>query len=142
GTTYAIGVQRISDERIRKYCTGRAVQAFESAISLEPDNLSHRVNLALCYTEDPPQDNPMKGILMLVDLNKQHPENVLVLSNLARLAMKTGQFDKAVERLQQALAVEPENVRVNCMLAQAFESAGKAAEAAPFQQKCVELSGR
>lgn len=117
GTTYAIGINKSEDNKIKAFCQRRAVKAFENAISINPDNVSHRINIAVCYTDFPPSDNPMKGILMLRELNEQFPENVNVLNQLARLAIKTNQFDKARERLQQALAIDPTNKTSNCMMA-------------------------
>ena len=71
GTTYTICLQRSEVEKVRSFCTNRAIAAYENAISLNPTNVAHQTNLALVYTENPPQENPMKGILMLVDLNKK-----------------------------------------------------------------------
>lgn len=140
GTTYTICVQRAQEEKVKSFCSGRAVQAFENAISINPQNTAHKVNLALCYAENPPQDNPMKGILMLIDLNKAEPNNVMVLNNLAQLAIKTGQFDRAVERLTTALSVESENIKSNCLIAQAYDKLGDQNKAATFAEKCSALS--
>ena len=136
GTTYAIGVQRATEEKVKQFCFGRAVRAFENAISLNPSNTTHKVNLAVCYAENPPPDNPMKGILMLRDLIEKEPENVLVLTTLGRFAIQTGQFDKAIERLQQAHSLEPDNNKANCLLAQAYEGKGEAEQAAIYASKC------
>ncbi len=140
GTTYAIGLQRAPDQKTRDFCTGRAISAFENAISINPENLNHRVNLALCYTENPPADNPMKGILILRELRESHPQSVLVLNSLARLAIQTGQIETAIERLEAALAISPENVTTNCLLATAYERAGRSAEAKMFADKCNSLA--
>ena len=139
GTTFTLCVQREDDPRIKDYCTDHAVQAFESAISINPSNIAHKVNLALCYTENPPQDNPMRGILMLVELNKEFPDNVLVLNNLGRLAINTGQFDRALERLEKALSLEPENTTSICLLSRAYEGVGQIEKAQQFRQKCEQL---
>lgn len=136
GTTYTICVQRSEDEEVRDFCTGRALQAFEMAISLAPENAAHRVNLALVYTANPPEDNPMKGILMLRELNQEDPDNVLVLNALGRLAIRTGQFDKALERLEAALLTEPDNRTTICLLAQAYDGAGDAIKAKAFADQC------
>lgn len=136
GTTYTICVQRSEVKKVREFCTNRAIQSFESAISLNPDNIQHKVNLALCYTENPPADNPMKGILMLRSLDDESPENALVNTSLARLAIQTGQFDRAIQRLQTVLGNEPENNTANCLMGQAYEKAGKAEMAVPFMEKC------
>ncbi len=136
GTTYAICLQNTQEEQVRSYCVNRAVKAFENAISVNPNNTTHRVNLALVYTDAPPQDEPMKGILMLRELNQQQPDNVLILNNLARLAMKTNQWDRAKERLERATTLEPDNMNTVCMLAQVYEQLGETEKAEPFTQRC------
>lgn len=136
GTTYAICVQRAEDDRIRSFCNQRAVNAFETAISINPDEVAHRVNLALTYTELPPPSEPMKGVMMLRDLQEAFPNSALVLNALARLAIRTNQFDRAVERLQQALALEPENMNTICLLAQAYAGQGNEAQAAAYAERC------
>jgi len=141
GTTFSICLQREQDEKIKRFCTEQAIGALEKAVTLNSDNLQHRVNLALVYAENPPKESPMKGVLMLVELNKQHPDNVLVLSQLGRLAIKTGQFDKAIERLSRAFELDSNNNNVACMLVQAYESVGQVAKASEFKQKCKNLIG-
>jgi len=136
GTTYAICVQRSTADDIRSFCSNRAAKAFQHAISFAPDNVSHQVNLALTYTENPPADEPMKGILMLRDLQTKFPENVTILNSLANLALKTNQFDRALQRLKQAEALEPDNPATLCMLAKAYEGMGDQKNAALYQQKC------
>lgn len=137
GTTYTLCVQRVRAEKIRDFCTERAIKAFENASSLNTENLAHKINLALVHTENPPQDNPMKGVLMLVDLNKQYPENVSILTSLGRLAIKTGQYERAITRLEQVLTLAPDNVDAFCLLAQAYEGLGNAAKVAEFSAKCT-----
>ncbi|MBK7872556.1 MAG: tetratricopeptide repeat protein [Saprospiraceae bacterium] len=136
GTTYAICLQATADQKVRNFCTERAISAFENAISLNPENVAHRVNLALCYAENPPQNEPMKGPQMLLELNQQHPNNVLILNSLARLAIKTGQYDRAKERLEQAYAQAPQNINTICLLAQVYNAIGDTQKAEEFGQKC------
>ncbi len=140
GTTYLLCVQQENEQKVRSFCAERAVQSLEKAASLNPANPQHKVNLALVYAENPPQDNPMKGILMLRDLNEQYPKNVSVLTQLGRLAIKTSQFDRAVQRLEEAISVEPDNAAANCLLAKAYEGQGDAGKAAGFQSKCEKLT--
>ena len=142
GTTYSICLQTEQVDKVKQYCTQRAVQALESAASINPDNLQHNVNLALVYAENPPQDNPMKGVMMLVEMNKQNPGNPMVLTQLGRLAIKTGQYDKAAERLEAALEAQPDNAPAACLLAQAYEGIGNSDKAKEYQSKCDQLSGR
>lgn len=140
GTTYTLCVQRSEETRLRSFCAGRAVRAFENAISINPENVSNRINLALVYTEDPPADNPMKGILQLRELNDQYPENVNVLTQLAKLAIRTGQYERAAERLEQVLELNPEDTTAHCLLSEIYGTTGSSAEKLEFHtQTCERL---
>ncbi len=136
GTTYAICVQRAVDAKVREFCTQRAIVAFENAISLNPDEVQHQVNLALTYTDSPPPNEPMKGVLMLRELEQTFPESPLVYTTLAQLAIRTGQFERSLQRLNQALEIDPSNLNAICLLAQAHAGAGNATEAQRFDQQC------
>jgi tetratricopeptide (TPR) repeat protein len=137
GTTFAVALQRASEESTRNFSFKRAVNAFENAISIRPDNPQHKINLALCYTELPPGDNPMKGVQMLLQLQEEYPEYVGTKIALARLAIKTGQMEKAVERLQQARELDPNDKRVACLLADVLNEMGRSEEAATYEIDCL-----
>lgn len=140
GTTYTICTQRMNDQKVKDFCSGRAIRAFENAISINPSNVQHQVNLALCYAENPPADNPMKGVLMLRDLNEKNPDNPLILKSLGRLAIKTSQFDRAKERLEKALTLQPNDPDIICLLAQTYSGLKDAAKAVEFQAKCDQFA--
>lgn len=137
GTTYALCVKNTEDQKEREFCSKRAIKAFEKSISINPDNIDNRINLAICYVDNPLQDNPMQGILMLRDLNTKYPENVAVLNQLGKLAIQTNQIDKALVRLEAAYAIEPENQTTICLLASAYKSANNQLKANEFANKCV-----
>lgn len=141
GTTYTIALQRSREEKVRDFATNRAVEAFESAISLNPENTAHQVNLAMVYAEQPPEDNPMKGVQMLLQLNNEQPDNVIVLVALARLGMRTGQYERAIGRLEKAAELAPDNPNAICLLAQAYAENNQAGKAEATRQRCAELSG-
>lgn len=136
GTTYATGIKEENDQKVKDFCTQRARSAFENAISINPDNLNHKINLAVTFAEYPLADNPMKGIMMLLDLNKQDPENVSVLFQLARLGIQTGQYTKAIDRIEKALSVDANNPRIICLAEEAYRNVGNNEKADEFQRKC------
>jgi len=113
GTTYAICTQRSTDNKVKQFCVNRAFKTFENAISINPDNVQHKVNLALVHLET---ENPMNGIQMLRNLNQENPQNVLVLMTLARQAIRTNQLERASERLLKILEVEETNKEAACLL--------------------------
>ena len=140
GTTYAIGGQRLEKEKHRIFATEHAVAAFENAISLEPNNIAHRTNLAVCYVDNPPEENPMKGVQMLLNLDKKHPEAIGVQNTLARFAIKTSQFEKAAARLEKVLTLDANNRNAICLLAKAYEGLGETTKAINFSQRCQTLN--
>jgi len=136
GTSFAATFKGPFEEKVKTYSLDRAVTAFENAISINPEDVRSKVNLALCYVERPPEQNPMKGILMLLDYDKQYPDNPVVLSNLGRLAIQTGQYEKAIGRLERVISISPENIQSYCLLAVAYEKTGNREKAALYQAKC------
>lgn len=135
GTTYSIGIENAKEEKELKFAKGRAIKAFENAISLADNNIDDKINLALIYVNHPDR-GPMQGIQMLLKLNENNPENVQVMNQLARLAIRTNQTDKAIQRLEKALSLEPENNNSICLIAQAYAQAGNDVLAKEFQDRC------
>ena len=139
-TTYTLCLRRDSlSAKQRALCSERAVAAYEQAISLAPESSTHKVNLALHYADNPPADNPMRGIRMLLDLNAENPDDVAVLVQLGRLALQTGQNDKAVVRLTRAAGLQPDNPTAQCLLAEAASRTGQAALASASEKACRAL---
>ncbi len=136
GTTYAAGIQNGKSEIRRTFNQSKAVNAFEQAVSINPDNVTHKLNLAIVYAENPPQDQPMKGILMLLDLDKQYPDSPSVLFQLARFGMQTNQFEKAIGRLERVLAIEPNSVKAHCLIADAYQKTNNTEKAAFHLKVC------
>lgn len=137
GTTFVLCLQKNDDSKIRSFCSSNAISSFENAISEEPESISHRINLALCYVEEPQKDNPMRGILMLRELSEKYPDNPSVRYQLGRLAVMTGQFEKAIERLESAYTLSPDDKRIVCLLADTYQKIGNSVKSEEFAKKCT-----
>jgi tetratricopeptide (TPR) repeat protein len=136
GTTYTLCLQNEKEDNLRSFCSKRALASFEKSLSIDPSNIETRINQALVYVEYPLKEEPMKGILMLRELNGKYPENVAVLNQLARLALQTNQTDKAIERLEKSISLEPENNQTICLLAAAYDQAGDKDKSSFYNNKC------
>jgi predicted Zn-dependent protease len=137
GGTYFNALSATADMPVlRKYCGSKAVKAFENAISLAPDDVTHRVNLALVYAENPTEDDPMKAVMMLRELETKHPNAPSVYSALGRLAIKTGQWQRAIERLEKAWSLDKNNPNTPCLLAKAYQETGNTAKYQAFEAIC------
>lgn len=136
GTSYAATFKGPYEEKVKKYSLNKAITAFENAISLDPSDLSAKVNLALCYVERPPEESPMKGILLLLDYDKQFPDNPMVLFHLGRLGLQTGQYEKAIRRLEKVIQIAPKTTKAYCLLAKAYEGIGDSNKASQYLVQC------
>lgn len=136
GATFFEGLIQSDDKRIRDFCSGRAIKAFESAVSFNPKNIQHSVNIALVKAENPSPDNPMAAALMLRELAEKYPNDPAPFNALGRLAIKTGQWGKAVERLERARTLDKDNLSTPCLLAKAYEGMGNATKAAEYAKIC------
>jgi len=101
--------------------------------------VNHRVNLALTYTDYPPKDNPMKGILQLREVVAGYPDNPQGYIALAQLSIKTNQWENAAKRLEKAVELAPDNPDAVCNLARVYETLKRTEEAAPLGARCQEL---
>jgi len=138
GTTFASALTDNYEPYVLQFCKQQAVRAFENAISINPDKLQHRINLAVTHAELPSQENPMRGVLMLQELEEQFPQEARVPLAIARLAIKTGQNERAEDRLEQAYALDSADPDIVCLLAHVyFENGDSRAET--LSLKCDSL---
>ncbi len=125
----------LADDKISDFIA-RSKAAFIQASEADSGNISHKLNYALLSTEYPAPENPMEGILTLRKLNEDFPEDVTVLYHLARLAIQTGQWDRAKERLETIFKLDPENSRAACLMVQVAQHDREPVKATEWQVKC------
>lgn len=138
GTTFASGFQITDlDPKQKGYVREQALRSFENAISLEPKVVDHRVNQALCFIEAPEDGQPMKGIQMLAGLATEYPDSPVPPYHLARLAVRTGQYDRAATRIEQALALAPSDSRIACLAKEIYTALQRTEDASKVEKVCA-----
>ena len=78
----------------------------------------------------------MMGIRQLLDLGEKYPSEMKVQTQLARLAIQTGQYEKAEERLNKILKQEPKNTKACCLMAQVLNETGRTNSAEQYDICC------
>ena len=84
---------------------------------------------------------PMKGIGILRELADSLPDNIPVLLALGRLSIQSGQLDKAKERLQKVLKLEPQNTEALYFMAITEAQSGHTEEAIRLFEMCKLIVG-
>lgn len=125
------------DTTIQPAYVANAVEAFEHARKLKPQDLDAEAGLGIAYVNGG-APSPMQGIGLLLDVVKQDPANHNANMNLGQFAMKSGQYDKAVTRFKTVIAQKPE-VEPYFYLAESYKQLGMKKEAIAAYQKCKEM---
>ena len=94
-----------SDSVKRVYFVNKAIDSYKKVIEINPKNYDAKTDLGVCYAEG--TSNPMQGILMLREVTQEAPEHLMAQYNLGVLSLKSGQLDKAVDRFEKVLTIDP-----------------------------------
>ncbi len=111
-----------------------ALRSYEDAVQKDGNDLELKIKLADAYVQG--SQEPMKGIGILRQLADSLPNNVPVLLALGRLSIQSGQYDKAKERLQKILQLEPQNTEALYFLAITEAQLGHDDEAIRLFEMC------
>lgn len=121
------------DEAKLDWKTEQAITLFEKAIELYPNNDDLKVGLGSCYVFGKgrvggPQET-MKGIQQLLSVVRKDSNNMKAQMMLGVGGYVSGQYDKAVERLQKVIKVQPNNLEAVAFLADTYAAKGDKQEA-------------
>ncbi|NNF02438.1 MAG: tetratricopeptide repeat protein [Bacteroidia bacterium] len=130
---------RYAEDSLKKsQMVSSAIAYYEKALELNPSNLNVRTDLGVCYAEG--TGAPMKGIQMLLGVVKEDPDHENAQMNLGFLSVKSGQYDKAIERFNTVLKINPLKSEVYLFKAQTEMRMGNTDEALISFEKFTEIS--
>ncbi|MEO6833148.1 MAG: tetratricopeptide repeat protein [Chitinophagaceae bacterium] len=102
---------------------GEAVKYLNEALALNPNNDTTKLALATAYIEG--TGAPMAGVSILREMITKNPDNIPANLLLGRLSIQSGQYDKAVERLEHVLTLDPKNREALYFLGEAQKGKGE-----------------
>lgn len=108
---------------------------FEQSLQINPNNDSVQVELGACYLFGNISSTPMDGILKIKQVTDRDPNNMYAQLMLGLGDIKSGQYDKAIERLQLVAKKEPDNLQAVFNLAETFERKGDKSNAVAWYRK-------
>jgi tetratricopeptide (TPR) repeat protein len=143
GNHFNDAYKQTQDTTAQPVFDANAVEAFQNAMKLKPESLDAKAGLGIAYVNG--GGPPMQGIGLLLDVVKQDPNNRNAVLNLGLFAMKSGQFEKAVDRFKSLAAIEAKSatqqndVEPYFYLAESYKQLGMKKEAIDAYQKCKEM---
>jgi len=137
GDRFTDAYQNTQDSLVQPALMQKATHAYQQAVALDKSNLDAQTGLGVAYVNG--SANPMQGITLLLGVVKEDPKNIKANMNLGLFSMKSGQFDKAVDRFKTVVAQKPDP-EAWFYLASSYENQGLIDEAITAYLKTKELA--
>jgi tetratricopeptide (TPR) repeat protein len=113
----------------------KAQEFFRKVLDENPKNLEVKTKLAMTYLSS----SPMQGVLMLREVLAADPTNELALLNMGMLSIQSGQHDKAVERLEELIKINPDHTQGHLLLGIALMNSGEEVRARAQFEKVKQM---
>lgn len=97
----------------------KAQHYFGMVLEKQPGNLEVKSKLAMTYVSGA---DPMKGIMLLRDVLEAEPTNAFALYNMGMLSFQSGQYARAIERLEKLVSLYPDHVQGQLLLGIAYKN--------------------
>lgn len=107
------------DPALRSWMSNDAIKAFQRSLEVNPNNDTVRIDYALLYIDV--LNQPMAGIQELLSIVEKDPNNIPANIILGKMAVESGQLDKAIERGELVLRLEPDNLEGHLFLGEAYK---------------------
>jgi predicted Zn-dependent protease len=127
GTRFLKAFDNTRDSLIQPVMLQKANNAFTKALAIDTGNNEAKTGLGITIVDG--IGAPMQGIAMLMDVVKKDPKNYKANLELGKFAIKSGQFDKAITRLNNVVSNIKATPDAYFNLATAYELLGKKTEA-------------
>lgn len=99
-----------------------AIRSYEKVLELNPNNTDAQINLGACYVEA--SSEPMKGIGLLRAVLEKDSNNIKAHLNLGLFSVKSAQYDKAIERFNKILGIDPNYIEAYLYIGDVYEQKG------------------
>jgi len=117
--------------------SAKARELYNKALTVEPENLGIKNKIAATYMVN---NDAMAAVVVLREIIQKDPANKQALTSLGLLSIQSGQFDKAIERFEKILSLDPEDPTACFYLGVAYVSKGDKSKGKSYLLKAKELS--
>lgn len=126
-----------NDSNLTIDAIGKAKEAYGKVLELNPKNLQAKCALAACIIQG--DNDVMKGVGMLKEVVAVDSNNVQAIFALGMLSIQSGQFDKAQERFEKLIKIEPFNPEFYYYLGEVYAKRGDVPKAVKTYETCKTL---
>lgn len=135
-------LENLQNDEVANRRQWKALQAkdlFERSLMINPGNDSAKVGLGACYLFGNISALPMEGIVKIREVVEKDSTNLYAQVMLVRGSLISGQYDKAIDRLQTVTRMKPNNIDAILLLAEVYERTGDKRNAVNWYQKSLQF---
>ena len=125
--------------QLKKWKALQAKDLFERSLRINDKNDSTLVGLGACYIFGGITENPMEGIQKVLQVVEKDSTNLFAQMTLGHGSVISGQYDKAIDRFEKVVRLQPDNLEALIMLAEVYERKADKAAAINWYNKAVPL---
>lgn len=137
GSKYYTFASLSNDSLMMNEAAKKAKGAFEKVLSINPNNLDAQTAVAVIYVQI--DQDVMKGVGLLKDVVAKDSNNVQAIFTLGMLSIQSGQFDKAQERFEKLISIQPFNPEYYFYLGEVYAKGGNTQKAIKTYETCKTL---
>ena len=138
GDRYYYATRFIKDVNENNSLYQKAILCITKSLVLDSNNIAAKIKLAACYVEG--TSDPMKGIGILKEVEKVDSNNIDLQLNFAMFSIKSGQWVKAIVRLEKVIKLKPDYLEAYLFLADAYEQSGNKIKTIEMLEKYTQLT--
>ena len=127
-------------EQLKRWKALQAKDLFERSLRINDKNDSTIVGLGACYIFGNIADNPMEGILKVRQVVEKDSTNIYAQMVLGQGSLMSGQYDRAIDRFEKVIALQPANLEATLLMAEVFERKEDKANAVKWYSKALPLA--
>ena len=127
-------------DQLKRWKALQAKDLFERSLRINDKNDSTIVGLGACYIFGNIADNPMEGILKVRQVVEKDSTNIYAQMILGQGSLLSGQYDRAIDRFEKVLNLQPVNLEAILLMAEVFERKEDKANAIKWYSKALPLA--
>jgi tetratricopeptide (TPR) repeat protein len=130
-------LQQEQNVEFRRWEALQAKDLFERSLSIQPDNDSAKIGLGACYLFGNISAAPMEGISRIREVLGKDSNNVYAHLMLVQGSLMSGQYDKAISRLQIIIRLQPDNPEAILLFGDVYDRMNNKIEAIKWYQRSL-----
>jgi tetratricopeptide (TPR) repeat protein len=136
-------LENLQQEQSLDFRRWEALQAkdlFERSLIINPNNDSAKIGLGACYLFGNISAAPMEGISKIREVLDKDSTNVYGQMMLVKGSLMSGQYDKAISRLELINRLQPNSLEAILLLADTYERTNDKANALKWYERSIPLA--